>query len=119
MAIALPPNVKLALKAIDWARYAAYALLLAALLGTAYMKGRHDEQEKMLEAQIESVQTAIDNAVKWSKRTNEQERKAAEQEARQRETGGRYNEAVDKNPRAPNCDLTDDELWTFQKHVEG
>lgn len=108
-----------ALKAFDWARIVAWALVFVLWTGAAYFKGRDDEQDKQLRAQIEQSEQISKAVMDYSRVVAEKETKAAEQNARLREGGKKYEEAVNKNPRPDSCDLTPDELRAFQELVKG
>ena len=120
--VKLPPSLstRLAkLATLNWQLIVAKLLIVALAVTGIYLKGRGDGKAACEADYAKQAKAQLDKVIAFTPTADKQTQKAAEQEAKVTKKKEVYDAQVDKNPRAPNCDLTSDELRAFQELVQG
>lgn len=120
--VKLPPSLSTQLgklAAFNWQLIVAKLLILALAVTGIYIKGRGDGKAACEADYAKQAKAQLDKVIAFTPVADKQTQKAAEQESRVTKKKEVYDAQVDKNPRTPNCDLTNDELRAFQELVQG
>ena len=120
--VKLPPSLSTRLAKLatfNWQLIAAKLLIVALAVTGIYLKGRGDGKAACEADYAKQAKAQLDKVIAFTPTADKQTQKAAEQEAKVTKKKEVYDAQVDKNPRAPNCDLTSDELRAFQELVQG
>ena len=120
--VKLPPSLSTRLAKLatfNWQLIAAKLLIVALAVTGIYLKGRGDGKAACEADYAKQAKAQLDKVIAFTPTADKQTQKAAEQESRVTKKKEVYDAQVDKNSRAPNCDLTNDELRAFQELVQG
>lgn len=107
------------LAGLDWQLMLAKLLIVLLAFTGVYLKGRGDGKAACEADYAKQAKDQLDKVIAFTPTADKQTQKAAEQESRVTKNKEAYDAQVDKNPRAPNCDLTTDELRAFRELVQG
>lgn len=107
------------LAGLDWQLLLAKLLIVLLVFTGVYLKGRGDGKAACEADYAKQAKAQLDKVIEFTPVADNQTKKAVEQEARVTKKKEVYDAQVDKNPRTPNCDLTNDELRAFQELVQG
>lgn len=120
--VKLPPSSSTLLSklvGLDWQLMLAKLLVVLLAITGIYLKGRGDGKAACEANYAKQAKAQLDKVIEFTPVADSQTKKATEQEARVTKKKEVYDAQVDKNSRAPNCDLTNDELRAFQELVQG
>ena len=120
--VKLPPSLSTRLSklaGLDWQLMLAKLLVVLLAFTGVYLKGRGDGKAACEADYAKQAKAQLEKVIEFTPVADGQTKKAAEQESRVTKKKEVYDAQVDKNPRTPNCDLTNDELRAFQELVQG
>lgn len=106
-------------KGLNWQALMLKAAICLVLLGSAYGLGRYHEKLNVAEQKVEQAELTVREIQMFIPVIDRQTQESARQEQRLQHKQEDYTNEVDKRRRSPDCDLSPDELRTFQNLVEG
>lgn len=112
-------SISTALKALNWQAALLKVGIVAAFSAVLVMYGVSLGNSKCAEQQIEAADKRAEAVKEFAPTVAEQETKAVKQEHRVERALEEYSNESNKTVRPASCDLSADELRSFQKLVEG
>lgn len=107
------------IKSLNWQLILFKLGIIAAFGGMLVLYGYGQGKEACLEDKVSEVQEEKKKVIDFIPAVADQERTAAQQEARTERRRIEYEQEVDRAARPSTCDLSDDELRSFQELVKG
>lgn len=105
--------------ALNWQIVLLKLGIVVSLAAAVFAYGVSYGKQGCADQRVEEAVMALEKAKSFVPTITTQEKNTAEQAARVTKKKENYNEQVDKTSRSDACDLSPDELRTFQSLVEG
>lgn len=112
-------RLSILLKEFNWQWLLIRAGIVVCLATTLFVWGCSHGKQVCADQRVDEAVAALEKAREFTPTITKQEKDTAEQTARVTKKKEKYDEQVDQNDRPVSCDLTDNELRTFQALVEG
>lgn len=107
------------LKGLDWSWLLMKVGIVVCLATSLFVWGCSHGKQDCADQRVDEAVAALEKAREFTPTITKQEKDTAEQTARVTKKKEEYIEQVNQNNRPVSCDLTDNELQSFQALVEG